>query len=78
MLTEEDSLFELISRSQSRRIDDQRCSARHLTPRSRIISQFSLYFVLQSVVIDHFHAHTNTSSFVDIPADCPNCPDISQ
>ena len=31
---EEDSLFELISRSQSRRIDDQRCSARHLTPRS--------------------------------------------
>jgi GoLoco motif len=28
----DDDLFELISRSQSRRIDDQRCSLRHMGP----------------------------------------------
>jgi len=39
-MAEDDCLFELISRSQSRRIDDQRCSARHLTPRSGTLSHF--------------------------------------
>jgi len=34
LIAEEDRFFELISRSQSRRLNDQRCSARHLTPQS--------------------------------------------